>query len=53
VSTYKAGAIIRSVVPEEPDPMSVVIDDDGVAWQNRPGPDDGTPWKSTTCAVVD
>lgn len=47
MSTYKVGAKIRSVVPEEPDPMAVVVDDDGLAWQNRPGPDDEQPWKST------
>lgn len=44
---YKVGAKISFVIPIEPEPLSVVIDDDGLAWQNRPGPDDGEPWKST------
>lgn len=47
MSDYKVGAKISFVVPPEPDPMSVVIDDDGLAWQNRPGPGDEEPWKST------
>lgn len=47
MSAYKVGAVIRSVVPDEPEHMTVVVDDDGLAWQNRPGPDDEQPWKST------
>lgn len=46
--TYRAGAKIRFVVPDEPPPTSVVIDDDGTAWQYWPGPDVERPWKSTT-----
>lgn len=48
MSDYKVGAKISFVIPIEPEPLSVVIDDQGVAWQNRPGPDEDQPWKSTT-----
>jgi hypothetical protein len=51
MSDYKVGAKISFVVPLEPEPMSVVIDEDGVAWQNRPGPDEDHPWKSTAGEV--
>jgi hypothetical protein len=43
VSDYKVGAKISFVVPIEPEPLSVVIDDQGVAWQNRPGLDEDEP----------
>jgi len=45
---YKVGAKLTMVWPDEPDAMTVVVDDDGDAWQNRPGPEVERPWKSVT-----
>jgi len=48
VSEYRVGAKLSVVVPAEPAPMSVVIDNEGDAWQNRPGPERSEPWQSVT-----
>jgi hypothetical protein len=45
---YKVGAELWVTWPDEPDAMTVVIDKDGDAWQNRPGPGVERPWKSVT-----
>lgn len=47
-SNYRVGAKIYVVVPDEPGPKSIVVDNEGDAWQSRPGPGVERPWKSTT-----
>jgi hypothetical protein len=44
---YKVGAKLSVVVPSEPPALAVVIDNDGDAWQNRPGVERAEPWVST------
>ena len=47
-SSYRVGAKIYVVVPDEPSPKSIVVDEADNAWQHRPGPGVQRPWKSTT-----